>query len=476
MQILLDPGKPFSLQDFETAAFGKVKVSASPGAKRRVAESHKRLLKILSDGQIKIYGIHTGFGSLQGSDSGARDWARNQKELVFTHACGVGRPMADSEARAMIYLRALQLSRGYSGVRPQTFEKYLSLLSGSKVPRIPSQGSVGASGDLLPLAHAAREIFLKMPESEIGPRDGLALINGTEASTAVGLLAASSAEALFDYFLAVSALTLFALKGKTESWGEAVVGLKKHPFSVEVSARLRVYLGRYQAGGLPQDPYSLRAVPQVGGAAWEMLEGALSMLAREASSVTDNPAILEGEKPIQYGANFHGAYTAAACDQAAIALVQISQMSERRTDTLLSGHRELPKMLASGGGSGLQMAQVMQAALLADSRILAAPASVQSISTNAGQEDVVPMAMGAALKLKKILFNASRILAAEALSAGRAVALSGRQEELKAKTGLKDFWRELESRSKSLLLRDGDGASPALEKIAAFLRGGRIEE
>lgn len=469
MPVIIDPNKSFSFQDFEDAAWG-AKVSISPSALKRVQASYKTLLTIVKRGDIKIYGLHTGFGALQGSLS-AGNWGQHQRDLIVSHACGVGEPMEEAEARGMVYLRAVEISRGTSGISPKTFEKYAGLLSGKKMPAIPSQGSVGACGDLMPLAHAAKAVIAQMQDADLGPRDGLALINGTEASTSVSLLAGISAQRLMERAIAVSALSLFALKGRTEAWEDEVVGLKKHPGSLSVARKALQYLGSYRAQGLPQDPYSVRAFPQVSGCAYEMIMRALETLALEASSVTDNPAILNAET-VRYGANFHGVYPASAADSLALALHTLAQMSERRTVVLLSGNRDLPKMLsAKNGSSGLMETQVVQAALLADSRILTQPASAGSISTNGEQEDVVPMAMGAALKLKRCVFHFSRILAIEAIASGRAIVLTNRTSELKAKTQLQDFWKELEQSSGKLLRRDDADYSRSIEETASMLRG-----
>ena len=381
--------------------------------------------------------------------------------------------MAEEEARGMIYLRSLQLTRGYSGVKPSTFKKYLALLSQTPLPLVPSQGSVGACGDLAPLAHAAQWVFAKIPDEEIGPRDGLALINGTEASSSVSLLAALCADRLLERGLGIAALTLFAAQGKTEGWDLRLVGLKKHPHSNDVAKTLTNLLGNYRSGGLPQDPYSFRAVPQIAGGAREIAKLALDMLQREASSVTDNPPLMGAPKNpfVLYGANFHGIYPAIACDLTAWAVTILGIASERRTDFLLSGSRELPQMLAlTPGSSGLMMTQVVQASLVAENRLLSQLASTGSIPTSGSQEDVVPMSMGAALKLKRALLNYSRILAIEALAASRAIALKRRLNQLKAETKLSILHEQIRQAAGGAVESDSGSLTEAIEKIAARLR------
>lgn len=477
MTVLLEAKDTFSFEDFEKVVLKGDVLKASTKSKRKIERGFKELLRFLHIPGVSIYGIHTGFGALQFLQ-GFTHLGRHQRELVNTHACGVGDPLTQEEVRGMIYLRSLQLSQGYSCVKPSTFEKYASLLGEKSMPRIPSQGSVGASGDLVPLAHAAQAVFRNIPDDQIGPRDGLALINGTEASTSLSMIAALMARNLFERTCQVAALSFFAVEGKTEALDLRLVGLKRHPMSSEIANRLRYWLKDYKRGGLPQDPYSIRAIPQVLGCVFEMKEHAVEMLAREASSATDNPAFIfsgSTKKPaameVLHGANFHGIYAGVAADMLAWALHLLGEMSERRTDFLLSGARCAPKMLpTNNNSSGLMMTQVVQAALVAENRLYSHPASGGSIPTSANQEDVVPMSMGAAHKLKRVAWNYSRVLAVEALAGSRSVYLAKRSSELKGSTRLSALEQELASLSGGLVAKDKAGCSEAIEKIAEAFR------
>ncbi|MBI4370376.1 MAG: aromatic amino acid lyase [Elusimicrobia bacterium] len=468
---IIDPRKKFSLQELIQASTTSGFWDLSPVSWSRIRRSHWALLSILKSGR-SVYGIHTGFGSLQTQAIDASELELHQRELVASHACGLGDPLDASQVRALMYLRLRQWGRGFSGISERAARVYLNLANSPYLPRVPSQGSVGACGDLIPMAHVALQALKRIPRGSLGPRDGLAMINGTEAALAVSLLAFGDTQALFEAVSKIAALTLFSISGKTEAWEPSFTRLKNHADMSVVSERLISLLGRYKNGGLPQDPYSLRAAPHLLGAASRALAFGLDMLSEEAESITDNPVFLDKPKPhARHGAHFHGIHVALAADLGAWALNLLGVASERRVDYLLSGKHGLPAMLAARPkSSGLMIVHVAQAALVAENRLLSNPASADSIPTSAGQEDVVPMAMGAALKLQRAAANTSRILAAEALAAGRALELSGRVQELRRKTKLAPFVDFLMKAAGSSWSLQDQGFSPALETIAASLR------
>ncbi|MBI4063154.1 MAG: aromatic amino acid lyase [Elusimicrobia bacterium] len=482
--IFIDPTVPFSLEEFSRALQTGSSIRPSAVALSKVRRGFQNLTQVLDDPSRKVYGIHTGFGGLQGDQTPSDSLEDHQRDLVASHACGVGDLLEDREVRAMMYLRARQLSRGYSGISTTAFNAYLNALNSGKLPTVPSQGSVGASGDLIPMAHIALKVLEKIPKGKLGPRDGLSLINGTEASLAVSLLNWERAGALFDSALSTAALSLFAFSGKTEAWDPVFINLKKHREMAEVSGLLMKRLGSYRSRGLPQDPYSFRAAVHVFGGVLKLLRTAQDLLFKEADSVTDNPVILFAPSPhrpiapsFYHGAHFHGLQVALAADMTAWAMNLLAMGAERRTDWLLSGRR-LPMMLpAKARGSGLMMLQTVQGALVAENRLLSRPASADSIPSSANQEDFVPMAMGAALKAKKTAANAGRVVAIEALAAGRAVALGRSGAKTRLPSALAVFLRTIERAAGRALSQEDRDFSAAVERIAVILeRAGQTGE
>ncbi|MEK6544303.1 MAG: aromatic amino acid ammonia-lyase [Elusimicrobiota bacterium] len=433
--IMIDADIPLTLESFAAACAPKARFQLSPKAGKRVATSYTDLLGFLAN-DARVYGIGTGFGTLQSESIPRHRWVENQLRLVESHACGVGEPLDPASVRGAMYLRARQLTKGFSGVSPHALAAYISALNKGALPTVPSQGSVGACGDLLPLAHIAKKILPTVPRAKIGPRDGLALINGTEVSTAVTLASLARAARLLANAHPCVALSLKAVSGKTEAWAEAIIALKKHPHSIQVARVLSALAGDDRTIGLPQDPYSFRAAPQILGAASELFSKAVDMALREAASATDNPAFItrQGVVKAYHGANFHGIYNAVAADMAAWALQLAALTSERRAHFMLSGERGLPPMLTQKDGhSHWMMLQTMQAALVSENKILTHPASADSVPTNNHQEDVVPMAMHAAMKLTQVLNNTSHIFAAEAIIACAALGHNDKRKTLGAK-------------------------------------------
>ncbi|WP_149539429.1 histidine ammonia-lyase [Siccirubricoccus phaeus] len=399
-----------------------------------------------------LYGVNTGFGKLAGTRIPAAQLAQLQLNLVRSHAAGTGPLLPAPVVRLILALKALSLARGASAVRPQVVEALLALLAADITPAIPARGSVGASGDLAPLAHLSLvligegEAFVEgqvVPGTEalrragvaplaLGPKEGLALLNGTQVSTALALAALFAAEDLLRTALLAGAMSVDAARGSDTPFDPRIHALRNQPGQIRAAATLRALLAGSQIReshreGDPrvQDPYSLRCHPQVAGACLDLLGHAAQVLEREANAVTDNPLVVEGGPggyDILSGGNFHAEPVAFAADAIALALAELGAISERRiallVDPVLSG---LPAFLVREGGlnSGFMIAQVTAAALTAENRALAAPRSVDSLPTSANQEDHVSMATGAALRLHDMADNLAGILAVELLCAAQ---------------------------------------------------------
>ncbi|WP_294171737.1 histidine ammonia-lyase [uncultured Sphingomonas sp.] len=415
----------------------------------RVRASAAAVERIVAGGET-VYGINTGFGLLANERIPAGRLAELQRNLILSHSCGLGEALPRHVTRLMIVLKLLGLGRGYSGVRAEVIAALQALLDRDAMPVIPAQGSVGASGDLAPLAHmtaalmgfgsidlagerlAAGEALqrLGMVPLVLGPKEGLALINGTQFSTAIALDALFAAERVFGVALAAGALSVDALKGSAKPFDPRLHALRGQPGQIRVAAEIARLLDRSQIVashgrcGRVQDPYSFRCQPQVMGAALDLLENAARTLTIEAAAVTDNPLIFPDEDSATSGGNFHAQPVAFAADTIAMALCEVGSLSERRSailiDPKLSG---LPAFLTPDGGinSGLMITQVTQAALVSENKSLAYPASVDSIPTSAGQEDHVSMAPISARKAAQIALNAAGVVGTELITAAQGV-------------------------------------------------------
>jgi len=362
-------------------------------------------------GEAPAYGINTGFGTLAEVRIDRKDLRKLQRNLILSHSAGVGDPLPEDEARALLLLRCNVLAKGHSGIRPRTLQLALDMLNRGVVPVVPERGSVGASGDLAPLAH-------------------LALVNGTQAMCAVGSLALLRAETLAEVADLAGAMTLEGLLGSHRPFIAPIQAVRPHPGQRAVAEHLRALLRESEIVeshadcSKVQDPYSLRCMPQVHGAARDGLQHARGVLSIEVNAATDNPLVFPAEDLIVSGGNFHGQPVSLALDVLAIACTQLSSISERRVEQLvnpaLSG---LPPFLAKNSGlnSGFMIAQVTSAALVAESRVLSHPASVDSIPSSAGREDHVSMGMTAALKARQVVDFTRTCLAVEVLVAAQAL-------------------------------------------------------
>jgi histidine ammonia-lyase len=421
---------------------------------RAAMERSAQVVEALSDSAEPAYGVSTGFGSLALVAIPTQRREELQRALVRSHAAGMGPAVEREVVRAMIVLRARSLAMGWSGARPVVAEQLLALLNASLTPVVPEYGSLGASGDLAPLAHCALALMgegevdcpdgVRRPAAEalsgaglapitLGPKEGLALINGTDGILAMLVLAIEDLEHLARVADIGAAMSIEALLGTDRAFAEELISLRPQPGQAESAANLRSLLNRSEIVashryGDPrvQDAYSLRCAPQVAGAARDTLAHARRIADAELESAIDNPMILPDGRVESCG-NFHGAPVGFACDFLAIAAAELGAIAERRTDRLLDQTRSqgLPPFLAQDAGvnSGLMLAHYAQAAMVAENRRLAAPASVDSLPTSAMQEDHVSMGWGAARKLRAAVANLTRILAVEMTAAARALDL-----------------------------------------------------
>jgi histidine ammonia-lyase len=444
-------GEHLSLDHLLQIADSDAEVAIAPDARARVAAA-RAVVDDKAAGDAPVYGINTGFGSFAETRIERDDLAQLQVNLLRSHAAGVDAPLSVRAVRATMALRANVLAKGFSGIRLETLDAFVALLNRRVHPRVPSRGSVGASGDLAPLAHIAlvligegevwdgtraRPARAALQEAglsavRLGPKEGLALINGTQVSAGVAALALHGAERLARAADLAAALSIDALQGSMRPFDARIHAAR--PFSGQVTAAEN--LSRLLADspinaahancGRVQDAYSMRCVPQVHGAAREALAWVRHIITTEMNSATDNPMVFAETAEIISGGNFHGATVAMASDLLVIALAQLATISERRSERLvnpaLSG---LPAFLTRHGGlqSGLMLAQVTAAALTSEIKTLAHPASVDTIPTSANKEDHVSMSMAAALKAERALQLVQNVIAVEILCACQAIDL-----------------------------------------------------
>ena len=445
-------GRPLSLCDLEDVAVRSRPVAFAEEARAKVDRSRVAIEAIANAGDAapNVYGVNTGFGALSETRISASDVRQLQQNLVRSHATGVGPNLSPAEVRGMILLRAQVLGLGHSGVRAQLVDVLVEMLNKGVHPRIPVQGSVGASGDLAPLAHLALTMIGE-GEAQIGDgpmrpsadvlreagitkvvleaKEGLALINGTQLMASLGTLAVLAAERLCVTADIAGAMSLEALKGSTRPFDERLQAARPHPGQRIVAKNLRALLADSEIAeshrdcSKVQDAYSLRCMPQVHGASRDALGWVRSVLEREVNSVTDNPSVFvdRGETEIISGGNFHGQPLALALDLAALATAELANISERRVEQLVNPALStgLTPFLAAGSGlhSGFMIAQVTSASLVSENKILCHPASVDSIPSSAGKEDHVSMGSISAKKLRDIVVNVRACLAIEVMTA-----------------------------------------------------------
>lgn len=436
------------LEGMASVAAGGRGVTLPPAALRRVAASRRVLEGAMATGRA-VYGVNTGFGELASTRISPERLAQVQRNLVLSHACGVGELLDAREARAILFLRLNELARGCSGVRPSLVRHLARMLSAGVVPLIPSRGSVGASGDLAPQAHMALAVIgegdalfrgRRMPASValkraglkpfvLSAKEGLALLNGTQAMQSIGGHALLDAEKVWRAAQLACAASVDALTGTPAPYDAAVQALKPHPGQILAARGLRRLLAgsEIRRSHLVDDPrvqdsYSLRCAPQVHGAVWDRLVESRRVVAVEMSSVTDNPLVAGGR--VISGGNFHGQALSFAFDSAAGALTALANISERRTFQVTAGSAPRLKPFLThdpGVESGFMIAQYAAAALASENKALAHPASADSVPTSANKEDFVSMGLWSALKLKKVVWNAAQVVAIELCAASQAI-------------------------------------------------------
>jgi histidine ammonia-lyase len=455
----MDPvriGRRLSLVDLEDVAVRRRPVVFDAEARARVDASRAAIDAIAhaGDDAPRVYGVNTGFGALSETRIGAADIRALQRNLVRSHATGVGPDLSTAEVRGMMLLRAQVLALGHSGVRGALVDVLAAMLDKGVHPRIPAQGSVGASGDLAPLAHLALAMIGEgeaeyegrmlsgadaLRAAGIAPvtleaKEGLALINGTQYMAALGTLALLEAERLCTIADVAGAMSLEALKGSKRPFDERLQAARPHPGQARVAKNLRALLAdseimeSHAHCGKVQDAYSLRCMPQVHGATRDALAWVRGVHEREVNSVTDNPSVFlngDGSMDVISGGNFHGQPLALALDLAAIAVAELANISERRVEQLVNPALStgLTPFLAPSSGlhSGFMIAQVASASLVSENKVLAHPASVDSIPSSAGKEDHVSMGSVSARKLVQVVANVKHALAIEIMTAAAGI-------------------------------------------------------
>jgi histidine ammonia-lyase len=441
-------GNSLTLPDVVRVARERTTVRLDDQARIRMQRVRDVVDRKLASGEA-VYGVNTGFGKLSEVAIPPDRLAELQVNLVRSHAAGVGPLLPEEEVRAMMLLRANVLAKGHSGVRPELAELLLAMLNAGLFPPIPEQGSVGASGDLAPLSHLALSLLGEgdlfagqrrgeaatllaergLKPVELGPKEGVALVNGTQAHTAVAALALADAHVLWDTAHVAGAASLEALMGTPVAFDERIHQARGQEGQMRSAALLRRLLAgseireSHRVGDLRvQDAYALRCMPQVHGPVLDLLRFADDVVGRELNAATDNPLVFE-DGALLSGGNFHGQAVAMILDILAIGMTNLAVIAERRIDRLVHPdlNQGLPPFLTQDAGvsSGYMIAQVTAAALASECKVLSHPASVDSIPTDGNKEDVVPMAMGAAWKLRRVIQNVRHVLAIELLCASQ---------------------------------------------------------
>ncbi len=447
MEFLID-STHLSLVDWRNAWQAPATVSLSPAARERVAAAAAQVDRLLADGR-QVYGVNTGFGQLATVRIDDTELQHLQENLLRSHASGVGAPLSDEVVRLVLLMKIASLARGYSGVSLSLVDALAALLNHALYPLVPAKGSVGASGDLAPLAHLAGVLCgigqvrtdggilaadaaltaAGLARHELRPKEGLALINGTQVSTALALAALFKTEHVFAAALVAGAMSADAIKGSDTPFDPRIQEARGHSAQSEVAKALRELMAGSEIRhshvdcNRVQDPYSIRCQPQVMGACLGAMQHVAGVLETEAAAATDNPLIF-ADGDVLSGGNFHAEPVALAADYLALAIAEIGALSERRIALLIDAHLSgLPAFLVedSGLNSGFMMPQVTAAALASENKQLAHPASVDSLPTSANQEDHVSMATHAARRLHAMLENTANIVAIELLAAGQGI-------------------------------------------------------
>lgn len=450
------------------AAFNKQdysQIALSAGSKERIAHNRAYLDNILKEGNT-YYGINTGFGSLCNVRVAPNELSQLQENLVCSHACGMGDEVPQDIVRLMLLLKVHGLSQGYSGVRTELVQRLVDFYNKDIIPVVYELGSLGASGDLAPLAHLSLpllgkgEVYYKgkqMPAADalkdaglapmtLAAKEGLALLNGTQFMSSYGTWSLLQAKRLLQWADVIGALSADGFMAKSEPFKHPIHRVRPHKGQINTARRLLQLLQGSELQSLykeqVQDPYSFRCMPQVHGASKDVADTVGHVVEIEINSVTDNPIVFHDEDEIVSGGNFHGQPLALHLDFLAIAMAELANISERRTYLLISGQRGLPAFLAPDAGlnSGFMIAQYTAAAIVSQNKQLCTPASVDSIVSSNGQEDHVSMGANAATKLRRVVQNVQRVLAIELLTAAQSIDL---RRPAKTSPGLEKVWSAL---------------------------------
>ena len=501
-------GRSLSLEEIAAVAVGRTEVTIASEAYPRMEASRAVVDNVVSNSET-AYGINTGFGKLSDVRIEPHQLEALQRNLVRSHACGIGEPLPEDEVRAMLLLRANVLAKGLSGVRPVIVETLCAMLNRGVHPVVPARGSVGASGDLAPLAHLALTLIgegearyrgqrmsssralelAQIPALTLAAKEGLALLNGTQAMAAVGGLALARALRVVELFDLAGAMSLEALRGTPAAFDARIHEARPHQGQINVATHLRALLADSEIreshrhdDPRVQDAYCLRCMPQVHGAARGALSHVRSVIEVETGSATDNPLIFSNDVSssnsvgeILSGGNFHGAPLALALDYAAIAMADLMSISERRIDRLINPdiNEGLPAFLSPDAGvsSGLMIAHVAAAALLNEAKVLSHPSSVDSVPTSGGKEDHVSMGMTGALKLRQVVANAEYVLAIEMISAAQ-----GLDYRLPLKPAHQVARAAAKVRELIPALHEDRVLAGDMEEMAQALRAGKFDE
>ncbi|MCP9493908.1 MAG: histidine ammonia-lyase [Pyrinomonadaceae bacterium MAG19_C2-C3] len=492
-------GQPLTLAQIARVADGDAHIKLADTRRESVTASRRVVEEIIASGQT-VYGVNTGFGKLSDYVVPSDELRELQLNLVRSHACGIGNPLSIDETRAMMLLRANVLAKGFSGARVEVIEMLIALLERGVHPVIPEKGSVGASGDLAPLAHLALvligegEAFYQgeklagavalqqvgLEPLQLEAKEGIALLNGTQAMAAIGGLAVRRAITLSVAADVACAMTHEALLATPTAYDGRIHRARPHAGQVEVARHLcellqdsEIRASHLENDSRVQDAYSLRCAPQVHGAVRDCLMHACGIVEIESGSATDNPLVFADTGEILSGGNFHGAPLGFAFDYAAIALTDLAGISERRTERLVNPDLSegLPPFLAAHAGtsSGLMIAQVAAVALIAEMKVLSHPASVDNLPTSGNKEDHVSMGMTAATKLRTVVENAEHVLAIELLAAAEGLEY---RRPLKAGTGVEQAHKIV--RSHVARLTQDRALSNDIQRLAQAIRRGEF--
>ncbi len=496
--MLVRPGL-FTLEELQAIHAGGQPLVVDPLALSGIRAS-AAVVQAAAAGDAPVYGVNTGFGKLASTRISAEDLATLQQNLIRSHSVGVGAPLAAPVVRLMLALKAASLARGYSGVRPVVIDCLVAVHNAGLLPLVPSQGSVGASGDLAPLAHMTlalmgegfflREDGTRQPAAEalqqkgiaplqLAAKEGLALINGTQTSTALALHALFAFEPVLESALVIGALTVDAARGSDGPFDPRIHALRGQPGQIDVARYYRALLqgsairaSHTEGDDRVQDPYCLRCQPQVVGACLDQLRHAALVLLREANAVTDNPLVFAEDAAMVSGGNFHAEPVALAADAMACAIAEVGAIAERRIAMLIDSNvSRLPPFLTANAGlnSGFMIAHVTAASLASENKSLAHPASVDSLPTSANQEDHVSMATFAARRLQPMIANVAHILGIELLAAAQGIEFL---RPLRSSDALEQAHQRLRSQCPAMM--QDRYLAPDIEAAGAMVRAGGL--